>query len=228
MISNGEEQEFYADLRRANTSDELISQQMELAAQDKMNLAVDKLLETFGAIAEGPLVWMIDKLTSIVDLVGGFKNLVGIIGGILAFKVAASITASVAQMIALNAQLGIQRAQLLTQIPIYQTLGLLTKQQAAASITAAEASTLGAATPFIIGGIAAVAAFAGLSGMFSGGGGGTSGYQEPTDTNTNNRTTSNNTQQPIVVKIDNQFNVNNRGIATISTSQQQSQDSNRA
>ena len=227
MISNGEEQEFYADLRRANTSDELISQQMELAAQDKMNLAVDKLLETFGAIAEGPLVWMIDKLTSIVDLVGGFKNLVGIIGGIMAFKVAANITTSVVQMIALNAQLGIQRAQLLAQIPIYQTLGLLTKQQAAASITAAEASTLGAATPFIIGGIAAVAAFAGLSGMFSGGGGGEGGYQEPT--NTNNRTAaSNNTQQPIVVKIDNQFNVNNRGIATISTSQQQSQDSNRA
>ena len=227
MISNGEEQEFYADLRRANTSDELIAQQMELAAQDKMNLAVDKLLETFGAIAEGPLVWMIDKLTSIVDLVGGFKNLVGIIGGIMTFKIVTGIMTSVGQMVALNAQLGIQKAQLLTQIPIYQTLGLLTQEQAAAAIVSAEAMSLGAATPFIIGGIAAVAAFAGLSGMFSGGGGCEGGYQEPT--NTNNRTTaSNNTQQPIVVKIDNQFNVNNRGIATISTSQQQSQDSNRA
>ena len=228
MISNGEEQEFYADLRRANTSDELIAQQMELAAQDKMNLAVDKLLETFGALAEGPLVWMIDKLTSIVDLVGGFKNLVGIIGGIMTFKIVTGIMTSVGQMVALNAQLAIQKAQLLTQIPIYQTLGLLTQEQAAAAITSASAMSLGAAVPFIIGGIAALAAFAGLSGMFSGGGGGTSGYQEPTDTNTNNRTTSNNTQQPIVVKIDNQFNVNNRGIATISTSQQQSQDSNRA
>ena len=227
MISNGEEQEFYADLRRANTSDELIAQQMELAAQDKMNLAVDKLLETFGAIAEGPLVWMIDKLTSIVDLVGGFKNLVGIIGGIMTFKIVTGIMTSVGQMVALNAQLGIQKAQLLTQIPIYQTLGLLTKEQAAAAITSASAMSMGAAAPFIISGILAVAAFAGLSGMFSGGGGGEGGYQEPT--NTNNRTTaSNNTQQPIVVKIDNQFNVNNRGIATISTSQQQSQDSNRA
>ena len=226
MISNGEEQEFYADLRRANTSDELIAQQMELAAQDKMNLAVDKLLETFGAIAEGPLVWMIDKLTSIVDLVGGFKNLVGIIGGIMTFKIVTGITTSVGQMVALNAQLGIQKAQLLTQIPIYQTLGLLTKEQAAAAITSASAMSMGAAAPFIISGILAVAAFAGLSGMFSGGGGGEGGYQEPT--NTNNKTTSNNTQQPIVVKIDNQFNVNNRGIATISTSQQQSQDSNRA
>jgi hypothetical protein len=227
MISNGEEQEFYADLRRANTSDELIAQQMELAAQDKMNLAVDKLLETFGAIAEGPLVWMIDKLTSIVDLVGGFKNLVGIIGGIMTFKIVTGIMTSVGQMVALNAQLGIQKAQLLTQIPIYQTLGLLTKEQAAAAIVSAEAMSMGAAAPFIISGILAVAAFAGLSGMFSGGGGGEGGYREPT--NTNNRTTaSNNTQQPIVVKIDNQFNVNNRGIATISTSQQQSQDSNRA
>jgi hypothetical protein len=191
-----------------------------------MNLAVDKLLETFGALAEGPLVWMIDKLTSIVDLVGGFKNLVGIIGGIMTFKIVTGITTSVGQMVALNAQLGIQKAQLLTQIPIYQTLGLLTKEQAAAAITSASAMSMGAAVPFIISGILAVAAFAGLSGMFSGGGGGEGGYQEPT--NTNNRTTSNNTQQPIVVKIDNQFNVNNRGIATISTSQQQSQDSNRA
>jgi hypothetical protein len=200
---------------------------MELAAQDKMNLAVDKLLETFGAIAEGPLVWMIDKLTSIVDLVGGFKNLVGIIGGIMTFKIVTGIMTSVGQMVALNAQLGIQKAQLLTQIPIYQTLGLLTKEQAAAAITSASAMSMGAAAPFIISGILAVAAFAGLSGMFSGGGGGEGGYREPT--NTNNRTTaSNNTQQPIVVKIDNQFNVNNRGIATISTSQQQSQDSNRA
>ena len=107
-----------------------------------------------------------------------------------------------------------------------KTLGLLTKEQAAAAITSASAMSMGAAVPFIISGILAVAAFAGLSGMFSGGGGGEGGYQEPT--NTNNRTTSNNTQQPIVVKIDNQFNVNNRGIATISTSQQQSQDSNRA
>ena len=228
MINNGEEQEFYADLRRANTSDELIAQQMELAAQDKMNLAVDKLLETFGAIAEGPLVWMIDKLTSIVDLVGGFKNLVGIIGGIITFKIVTGIFTSVGQMMALNAQLAIQKAQLLTQIPIYQTLGLLTAEQAAAAITSASAMSMGAAVPFIISGIAALAAFAGLSGMFSGGGGGgEGGYQEPTNTNTN-KTAANNTQQPIVVKIDNQFNVNNRGIATISTSQQQSQDSNRA
>jgi hypothetical protein len=145
----------------------------------------------------------------------------------MTFKIVTGIMTSVGQMVALNAQLGIQKAQLLTQIPIYQTLGLLTKEQAAAAIVSAEAMSLGAATPFIIGGIAAVAAFAGLSGMFSGGGGGEGGYQEPT--NTNNRTAaSNNTQQPIVVKIDNQFNVNNRGIATISTSQQQSQDSNRA
>jgi hypothetical protein len=198
MIANGQEQEFYAELQRANTSEELIQKQQELGTQDKMNLLVEKLLETFGSLAEGPLNQVNKLLTYITKHATMFKLIATGIVGLMAGRFVSSLFMGVAQYAAMNAQIAFQNAQLAAQVPILRALKTEEAQRALASIAVAESSTLGGATPFILGGIAAVAAFAGLSSFTGGGGGGIGEYN--TTTNANNENNEGRTSRPIIIQ----------------------------
>jgi len=221
MIANGQEQEFYAELQRANTSEELIQKQQELGTQDKMNLLVEKLLETFGSLAEGPLTWIINKMALIVKHATMFKFIALGIVGVMAGKFVTSLIMGVAQYAAINAQIAFQNAQLAAQVPILRTLKTIEAEKAIASIVGAEASTLGAATPFIIGGIAAVVAAAGLGAFTGGGGGGGIGeYNVNTAANENNE---GRTSRPIIVQNNVQVDSKMNG-QTVASSMHKSQN----
>jgi hypothetical protein len=183
MIASGQEQEFYAELQRANTSDELIAQQQELGMQDKINMLVEKLLETFSSLAEGPLNLINRLFTYITQHATAFKIITASLVGLMAGKFVSSLVLGVTQYTLMNRQIAIQTALLRAQVPVLNAIGTAEAKRAAYAITATEASTGGLATPAIIGGIAAVAAFAGLSGFFSGGGsgGGLGDYQSQTN-----------------------------------------------
>jgi len=215
-IENGQIDQFYADLRRAGTSEEMIANQAQLAQQDKMNLLVDKLLEGLSQLAE-PVLGLVDGFGKFVEMLGGAKTLISIIGGFIIGRMVFGFTMGIAKLLQMNALLAAQNAQLSVQRAIAMSMLPIQEAQALAAITTAEATTLGAATPFIIGGIAAVAGAVGLSmlgGGFSGGGGGIS------ESNTMGNKP---TEKPIVVetKIENKFQLNNRDLAYVSTSQQQ-------
>jgi hypothetical protein len=212
-IETGKTEEFYAELRRAGTSDELIAQQMQLGNQDKMNLLIEKSLETFSNMVE-PLTNIVGAFADLVSHSTIFKSAIASIAGIMTFKMLSSITSTVAQTMLLN-------RQLTSQIAIQKMLARTAEEKAAAEAIALGFSTggLGMATAVLSIG-AALAAF-GLSGGFSGGG--FSGGGENINTNqvnknnNNNQSTSTPSDKPIVVHIDNRFDVGNRGIATIAT-----------
>ena len=161
----GKSEEFLQELRRAGTSEEMIANQAQLASQDKMNALVEKTLELFSTMVE-PMTHLVGKAIDFVDALGGAKALLGIIGGLWVGKIAASIATT-------GVQLALQTTQLSVQVGIQKILARTAQEKAAAEAIAASASTFGAATPFIIGGAAAIIAGLGIAasfGAFSGGG----------------------------------------------------------
>jgi hypothetical protein len=161
----GKSEEFLQELRRAGTSEEMIANQAQLASQDKMNALVEKTLELFSTMVE-PMTHLVGKAIDFVDALGGAKALLGIIGGLWVGKIAASIATT-------GVQLALQTTQLSAQVGIQKILARTAQEKAAAEAIAASASTFGAATPFIIGGAAAIIAGLGIAasfGAFSGGG----------------------------------------------------------
>ena len=161
----GKSEEFLQELRRAGTSEEMIANQSQLASQDKMNALVEKTLELFSTMVE-PMTHLVGKAIDFVDALGGAKALLGIIGGLWVGKIAVSIATT-------GVQLALQTTQLSAQVGIQKILARTAQEKAAAEAIAASASTFGAATPFIIGGAAAIIAGLGIAasfGAFSGGG----------------------------------------------------------
>jgi hypothetical protein len=150
-----------------------------------------------------------------------FKIITLGIVGLMAGRFVTSLIMGVAQYSAINAQIAFQNAQLAAQVPILRTLKTIEAEKAIASIAAAEASTLGAATPFIIGGIAAVAAAAGLGFFTSGGGGGIGEYS--TTANTNNENNEGRTSRPIVIQNNVQVDSKMNG-QTVASSMHKSQN----
>lgn len=203
----GKSEEFLQELRRAGTSEEMIANQAQLSSQDKLNALVEKTLEMFSTMVE-PMTHLVGKAVDFVNALGGAKTLVGIIGGIYVGKIAASMTAT-------GVQLALQTAQLTAQIGIQRILARTAEQKAAAEAVAASASTLGAATPLIIGSAAAIIAGLGIAasfGAFSGGGEGqisekmNEGKREaPSRENSN-------------ITIQNKFTLNNRDLGYSATS----------
>ena len=130
-IAQGKEAEFLEEMRRRGTSEDMIAQQQQLGAQEKMNLLVDKMLEVFSNLAE-PLTNMVDAFTNLLGKGEAFRKLMMIIGGIMVGKMLFSATATVAQLVTANAALVAQRG-------IQSTL---------TSIAGRKAATEGAAAAF--------------------------------------------------------------------------------
>jgi len=203
----GKSEEFLQELRRAGTSEEMIANQAQLASQDKMNALVEKTLELFSTMVE-PMTHLVGKAIDFVDALGGAKVLLGIMGGLWVGKIFASIATT-------GVQIALQTAQLAAQVGIQRQLLMLSREKAAAEAIAASASTLGVATPFIIGGAAAIIAGLGIAatfGAFSGGGEeqisekmNKGGREAPSRENNN-------------IKIENKFTLNNRDLGYMATS----------
>ena len=203
----GKSEEFLQELRRAGTSEEMIANQAQLASQDKMNALVEKTLELFSTMVE-PMTHLVGKAIDFVDALGGARVLLGIMGGLWVGKIAASIATT-------GVQIAFQTAQLAAQIGIQRQLLILSREKAAAEAISASASTLGVATPFIIGGAAAIIAGLGIAasfGAFSGGGEEqisekVSGGRGEAPSRENNNIT-----------IQNKFTLNNRDLGYMATS----------
>jgi hypothetical protein len=217
-IETGKTEEFYAELRRAGTSEEMIANQMQLSNQDKMNLLVEKTLETFSNMVE-PVTNIVGALASLVSHSTIFKGVIGAIAGIMTFRMLSSMVSTVAQTTILN-------RQLTSQIAIQKMLAKTAEEKAAAEAMALGFSTggLGIATAVLSIG-AALAAF-GLSGGFSGGGfsGGEESINKNSTNNTSNQPTKGSDAQnnkPI------EFTVNLGGttLAKVNTSNNKSQTS---
>lgn len=209
-IENGQLDQFYADLRRAGTSEEMIANQAQLAQQDKMNYLIDKLSEGLSSLIQ-PALKIVDAFSSLVKFLGGAKGLLTIIAGIIGTRIAYSIAASVIQLRMMN-------MQLIAQQSIQNGLSKILKTNTALQITSTGFATWGVGLAVIGGLITAALAAYGLSGEFSGspsGGGGIS------PSNINNMNTS--SEKPIQVTLNNETRVGlgNRDIAYVSTSQQQ-------
>ena len=164
-IAQGKEAEFLEEMRRRGTSEDMIAQQQQLGAQEKMNLLVDKMLEVFSNLAE-PLTNMVDAFTNLLGKGEAFRKLMMVIGGIMVGKMLFSATATVAQLVTANAALVAQRG-------IQTTLTSLAGRKAATE-GAAAAFSMGPLWPIGIAAIGGILAALGISaltgGSFSGGG----------------------------------------------------------
>jgi hypothetical protein len=217
-IAQGKEQEFLNQLKQAGTSEEMIAQQMQLGNQEKMNLLIDKMLETVSNLVE-PFTNIVGFLVDMVSMAKEFRTLSTIIATIWGAKIGVSIGKALVDF-------GKTIPLLLTQIQLNRQAARVSEEKAAAEVLASSAASFGAAIPLILGVAAAALAGYGIYKATSGGGGSFSSGEESINTNTINRTTNNpnnasNNQnnKPVIVHIDNSFNVGNRGAATISTKQ---------
>lgn len=206
-VEEGKSEEFLQELRRAGTSEEMIANQSQLASQDKLNALVEKTLEMFSTMVE-PMTQLVGKAVDFVNALGGAKTLVGIIGGLWVGKIAASIATT-------GVQLVLQTAMLSAQVGIARTLANIAKEKAAAEAIAASASTLGFATPIIIGGAAAIIAGLGIAasfGAFSGGG------EEKISEKMNEGRREAPSRENSNITIQNKFTLNNRDLGYTATS----------
>jgi hypothetical protein len=145
-----------------------------------------------------------------------FKFIVTGIVGLMAGRFVTSLIMGVAQYTAMNAQIAMQTALLRAQIPILRALKTEEAEAAIFAVTRAEAGSAGGVTPFIIGGVAAVAAFAGLSSFTGGGGGGIGEYQS---TNNNNSGPAE-AEKHITVNTYSTLTIGNNETTALSTNQQ--------
>jgi hypothetical protein len=203
----GKSEEFLQELRRAGTSEEMIANQAQLASQDKLNALVEKTLEMFSTMVE-PMTELVGKAVDFVSALGGAKTLVGIIGGLYVGKIAASIATT-------GVQLALQTTQLSAQVGIQKILARTAQEKAAAEAIAASASSFGTATPFIIGGAAAIIAGLGIAasfGAFSGGG------EEQISEKMSEGKRKAPSRENNNITIQNKFTLNNRDLGYMATS----------
>jgi hypothetical protein len=162
-IETGKTEEFYAELRRAGTSEEMIANQMQLSNQDKMNILVDKMLETFSNMVE-PLTSLVGNFSDLVSSAGAFKALAITIASLWGAKIAFSIASTVTSLRQANAALVIQRG--------IQDALLKKKQQEAVLGGVNAAFSTGPGFPFAIAAVGAILAGVGIAtslGSFSSG-----------------------------------------------------------
>jgi hypothetical protein len=131
--------------------------------QADFNELILDVKEAVGDLLEGPMRGMLLSLKEFLsdgDKVRGLfetiKIVVSAIGGLIVGRMAYGLAQGVASLMLQNAQLAAQRGLMSAIIAQKSAESAVETTKAAAAVTAAEASTMGAATPFIIGGIAAV------------------------------------------------------------------------
>ena len=133
----------------------------KLSEQEKFNAAVEKLKATLGAMMSEEMIGLVQRFVSLVDsadevtaLVDKIRTGFALLGAYMAGKLVWNFTLmagqTIATLMATRATGTAQAANLAKESAITAEKGL----QATGAIITAEASSLGAATPFIIAGIA--------------------------------------------------------------------------
>ena len=184
---------------QSTNAEQLLAQSSQISNQEKFTAAIDKLKESLANIVDGPFGKLLDGFAKMVSSAETLKGLMTAIGVIIAGQMLKGIASFALQMAASIAP---------------------TSAVAAASLVSASAFSMGLGIAAIIGGAAAAISMLNsatgeninVSGATGGGGINTNAMARP---NTNN--TSTQSDKPIVVHIDNRFDVGNRGIATIAT-----------
>jgi hypothetical protein len=134
---NLQEQLDLAKQKGVSVESQLYQSLEQQAAADKFNQTVTKLQEMFTDIVSGPLSRMLDITANILSNVYAVKGIFVTIAAIMTGKMAIGLTQMIAKLIVARQ---------------------ISQGKAIADIAAAEAATLGAATPWILGGIAAASA----------------------------------------------------------------------
>jgi hypothetical protein len=217
-IETGKTEEFYAELKRAGTSEEMIANQMQLGNQDKMNILVDKMLETFSNMVE-PLTNIVGSFSNLVSSAGAFKALAVTIASLWGARIAFSIASTVTSLRQANAALVIQRG--------IQNVLLEKKKQEAVVAGATAAFSTGPGFPFAIAAVGAILAGLGIAsslGAFSSGGESINNPSAGASFNKSNNVSNPQNDRPI------EFTVNLGGntLAKVNTSNNKSQNTQMA
>jgi hypothetical protein len=195
-----ERQALFAQLRQADNADQLIKQASQISNQERFNSLVEKLRETFTSMMEGPVGGILNFFSKILQSATALKLIVGAIGTIMAVSWSAGIVKSITA-------LG----------PLLVKMGIVASEAALANSFITFGVGVAVALATVAGTIAAINSMSGanVSVPSSGGGVNTDNIVKPGQTQSSN----NPNNKPIVVHIDNRFDVGNRGAATISTQQ---------
>jgi hypothetical protein len=152
-------------LSAAGDEEKLVNMMKQADLQMQFNELITGLKEALGEIMGGPMKDMLIGLrdflkdgNAIQKVFDSIKAVVSIIGGLIIGRMAFGLAQGVASIQLQNASLIAQRGLMSAIIAQKEIEAGVETTKTAAAVTAAEASTVGAATPFIIGGIAAVMA----------------------------------------------------------------------
>ena len=213
-IETGKTEEFYAELRRAGTSEEMIANQMQLSTQDKMNILVEKMLETFGNIVE-PVTNLLGGLTDMVNTADKFKTLISIIGGLMVGKMAFGAATTLISLKNANTQLLIQKG--------IQDILLKKKQQEAVVAGATAAFSTGPGFPLAIAAVGTILAGIGIASSLGAFSSGEESINKNSTSNTSNQPTNASNTQNTNTMIT--VNLGGNTLATVNTSNNKSQTS---
>lgn len=203
-IETGKTEEFYAELRRAGTSEEMIASQMQLSNQDKMNILVDKMLETFSNMIE-PLTNIVGVFANLVSSADAFKGLAITIASLWGARIAFSIASTVTSLRQANTALVIQKG--------IQDVLLKKKQQEAVVAGTTAAFSTGPGFPFAIAAVGAILAGVGIASSLGAFSSGEESINQPATNNLNqlSRSQSQQSEKPLNLNI----NIGGKNIATI-------------
>jgi hypothetical protein len=169
LRDEGKISEANALLRKAFSDDAAEAALIDIDAQATFNQSIETLKSMLSSIVEGPAAnfanWIGDSekgAERLKNLFESLKKTIAIVAGIIAGRMVFGLATSVASMIA--------------QVALSRKLKAAAQEQAIAEgvvtalkVTGAEASTLGLATPLILGGLAAVMAGAAAYSMMNDG-----------------------------------------------------------
>ena len=103
----GKLEEFQAQVRQAANGEELVAQAAQIGAQEKFQLAVEKLKETFAEIASGPLLHIINRFAKFVSEADNLKSIFKSIAIIIGVSIAGGLAKTVIQLGIAAVQAGI-------------------------------------------------------------------------------------------------------------------------
>jgi hypothetical protein len=169
LRDEGKISEANALLRKAFSDDAAEAALIDIDAQATFNQSIETLKSMLSSIVEGPAAnfanWIGDSekgAERLKNLFESLKKTIAIVAGIIAGRMVFGLATSVGSMIAQVALSKQLKAAADKQLVVEGGIAL-------AKVTGAEASTLGAATPLILGGIAAVIAGAAAYSMMNDG-----------------------------------------------------------
>jgi hypothetical protein len=165
LRDQGKEQDAINLLNQAGDAERLAASMERTSIEQDFAQIVLDIKETFSELMGGPLK---DVLLGLKEFMSNGENIKTLfksievifysITGLITGRMIGGLIAATAQFFAQRTALNAQKSAMTQLIAAERTKGALAAAEAAAKVASAEASTLGAATPLIIGGIAAVMA----------------------------------------------------------------------